>query len=255
MNKLDSKHWIIIGVVALGLMTTISGAKDWAEVLTPKFLGGLGTSVIGAALAMFTSKPGDEAALLEARYGNLNPPAPGPRVPPTTLAVVLLCLLLPAIASAQVTTEPTAFAPQYRGFADGLGTALVVVAGEEAARYSIVEWRNGNRTPAYRNACSIASAMTTIEILKRHFPETRPDGSNQASWPSGHSAALASFQGRHLSIDIVLTVSGGLSRAWANKHHLFDGGEGEGRGKGKDIPIGWLIGTLARAGCEAFIRS
>lgn len=255
MNKLDSKHWIIIGVIALGLMTTVSGAKDWAEVLTPKFLGGLGTSVIGALLAMFTSKPGDEQQLLEARYGNLNPPPAGPKVPPAgVVGLVLLCLLIPSTGYAQAGTEPMAWAPQYRGLADGIGTAVVVLAGEEAARYSIQEWRAGNRKPTYQNICSIASAMTTVEILKRNFPETRPDGSDHASWPSGHSAAVAAFKGRHIVVNIVVTVGGGLSRAFANKHHFWDGGEGEGHGKGKDIPIGWLIGTIANTACTAIIN-
>lgn len=165
------------------------------------------------------------------------------------LAAILCALLCTTAASAQVDTEPLAWSPQYRPLADGISTALVVIQEVEAGREAIQAWRAGDHSVAWQDACSVAITEVTVTSLKHWIPEMRPDGSNLASFPSGHSAALWSLVSpRHPTLTITFAVTGSLLRAGANKHHFW------GPGKAKDIPIGMAIGALANLGCHAAIH-
>lgn len=77
---------------------------------------------------------------------------------------------------------------------------------------------------------SIGAATGVSYGLKEAFPERRPDGSNNKSFPSGHTstsfAAAATLQNRYgwkvgLPAQLVAAFVG-LSRVEAHKHHVHD---------------------------------
>jgi membrane-associated phospholipid phosphatase len=77
---------------------------------------------------------------------------------------------------------------------------------------------------------SIGAASIITYGLKETFPEIRPDGSDNKSFPSGHTsvsfAAAATMQNRHgwkVGIPAHLAAAFvGLSRVEARKHHVHD---------------------------------
>jgi hypothetical protein len=161
----------------------------------------------------------------------------------STAAALILTLLLPATASAQVGTEPLAWAPEHRALADALGTIAVSGQATGAAVTSWRAWRAGDHKPAFRVGCSIGLAMLTTESLKRLVHEVRPDGTDDKSWPSGHSAAGAALSGWNFSIGFPLGAFIGLSRVNANRHHLV-----------KDVLPGLAFGAASQAVCSAVFR-
>ncbi len=163
------------------------------------------------------------------------------------LALVFL-LLSCASLSAQVGTEPLAWAPEHRALADGISNALIGIQAAGTVYQDVKTWRDGDHKPTYRSGCSIGLALAITETLKRAFPEIRPDGSDEKSGFSGHSAATAALSGWRFEFGVPIASMAGLLRASANKHHLW------GPGQSKDIPLGWAIGAGAQALCSAVIR-
>jgi len=94
---------------------------------------------------------------------------------------------------------------------------------------------------------SMGAAFLLSEGLKKAFPERRPDGSDNKSFPSGHAsvsfAAAASLQNRYgwkvgLPAQLVAAFVG-LGRVEARKHHWYDVAAGAAIGEGS----GFLITT------------
>lgn len=94
---------------------------------------------------------------------------------------------------------------------------------------------------------SMVAAFGVSEGLKAAFPERRPDGSDNKSFPSGHAsvsfAAAASLQNRYgwkigLPAQFVAAFVG-FSRVEARKHHWYDVVAGAAIGEGS----GFLITT------------
>lgn len=77
---------------------------------------------------------------------------------------------------------------------------------------------------------STGAAFLIAEGLKQTFPEQRPDGSGDDSFPSGHAsvsfAAAASLQNRYgwkVGVPAQLVASFvGVARVEARKHHWYD---------------------------------
>lgn len=155
-------------------------------------------------------------------------------------AFVLLCTVS---ASAQVGTEPLAWQTEHRDLADKLSTALLDGQEAAAAIQSIKAWRDGDRKPAFRNGCSAALALTTVGILKTVIHEDRPNGIDNKSFPSGHSAATAALTGWNFTFGVPISVATGLLRVNANWHHLY-----------KDVFPGWGIGAVSQFACSKLIR-
>lgn len=163
---------------------------------------------------------------------------------------VLVVLSLSAVCQAQVGTEPLAWSPDHRALADGISSALVGVQAGATIWYDAKAWRAGDRKPTFRSVCAIAVALATTETLKRTFPEVRPDGSDDKSWPSGHSAASMALSGWHLEFGVPLSIFTGFLRDAANLHHVWL----PVTRKVPDIPMGWIIGSVAQAACSALFR-
>jgi membrane-associated phospholipid phosphatase len=173
------------------------------------------------------------------------------------VALIVIGIVGPAqMALAQVGEEPTAWAPDHRALADGIGTALVGVQAAAETVESVRAWRDGDHKPAWVNLCAGVAAVLTSEGLKRVVHEMRPDGSDKLSWPSGHSMTLAALAGNStrrfgwgFSFSIPVAAMGGVSRAWANKHHLVGGDMKVG-----DVTSGLAIGALERWMCTVVMR-
>ncbi len=83
---------------------------------------------------------------------------------------------------------------------------------------------------ALQAGASMAVGGGTSYLLKEAFPETRPDGSDNKSFPSGHTtvsfAAAASLQNRYgWKIGLPAHAAAafvGVARVEADKHHWYD---------------------------------
>lgn len=83
---------------------------------------------------------------------------------------------------------------------------------------------------AIQAGLSLVAAGGTSYLLKEAFPETRPDGSDNKSFPSGHTAtsfaAAATLQNRYgWKIGLPAHAAAafvGLARVEADKHHWYD---------------------------------
>lgn len=86
---------------------------------------------------------------------------------------------------------------------------------------------------------SMGAALGASEALKRIFPERRPDGSDNKSFPSGHAsvsfAAAATLQNRYgwqVGVPAQLVAAFvAVSRVQARKHHWYDVVAGAGIGE------------------------
>ena len=103
----------------------------------------------------------------------------------------------------------------------------------------------GDWTGDLETGGSMIAAFGITEGLKHAFPEERPDGSDDQSFPSGHAsvsfAAAASLQNRYgwrigLPAQLVAAFVG-LGRVEARKHHWYDVVAGAAIGEG----AGFLI--------------
>ena len=105
----------------------------------------------------------------------------------------------------------------------------------------------GDWEGAGRSAVAIAVTRGTTDILKESISEKRPDGSNDRSFPSGHTsmsfAAAASLEKRYgWQIGIpahAVAAFVGVARVQANKHYWHDVVAGAAIGEA----AGWLIGA------------
>jgi membrane-associated phospholipid phosphatase len=77
---------------------------------------------------------------------------------------------------------------------------------------------------------SIIAAQLVTTGLKEAFPETRPDGSDRKSFPSGHTSqafaaatSLINRQGQSVGIPaLAVATFVGFARVQADKHHWYD---------------------------------
>jgi membrane-associated phospholipid phosphatase len=92
----------------------------------------------------------------------------------------------------------------------------------------------GDGKGALQAGASIAVTYAVTTGLKSAFPETRPDGSDNKSFPSGHTAAAfasaASIYERRGAGEgipaFVLASLVGVARVEAKKHHWYDAAAG-----------------------------
>jgi membrane-associated phospholipid phosphatase len=139
---------------------------------------------------------------------------PRPRLAPTgTIAAGLLVLASPAAASDKDWDK-----------ASDVG-AIALTA------WSIgVPAVTGDGTGALQAAGSIGVSYAVATGLKEIFPERRPDGSDNRSFPSGHTsasfgAAASIFERRGAGEGIpafAVATFVGIARVKADKHHWYD---------------------------------
>jgi len=118
--------------------------------------------------------------------------------------------------------------PTDRPIADGVSSALV---GVNLTASIAQAWRQPDRKHALgclalRNGIE----MGATETVKRLVHKTRPDGSDQKSFWSGHTASATVNAGWSLSIGIPIAVGAGAGRIVAKRHDWIDVMAGAGAG-------------------------
>lgn len=113
---------------------------------------------------------------------------------------------------------------------DDWATASDIGVGALAAWSIGVPLAQGDNAGALQAGGSMAASYLVATGLKETFPETRPDGSDRRSFPSGHTSvafgAATSIWNRRGDAEGIpaLAVAGlvGLARVQADKHHWYD---------------------------------
>lgn len=105
-----------------------------------------------------------------------------------------------------------------------------VSIGVEAGMSIIHALKSNDKPKAFeRLACQAAVSIAATEVLKHTFNRTRPDGSDNLSWPSGHTSLSFSF-GWSWGSSLAFGASVGDMRMGARRHWPTDvlGGLGVG---------------------------
>lgn len=125
----------------------------------------------------------------------------------------------------------------HRPIADAVSTALV--AGQLGASV-LAGWQAPDRRRALTcQAIQIGAVVGLAELTKALVHRTRPDGSDQKSFFSEHTALAAVGSGWHPAIGVTVTIGAGYLRTAAAKHHW------------SDVLAGAAVGLGGRAFCHA----
>ncbi len=133
-----------------------------------------------------------------------------------------LCITSPCYADAQKNWDTASTIGAYSLLAASIGVPVT----------------KKDKQGAFQAAGSFGAAQAITQGLKYTFPETRPDGSDRKSFPSGHTstafAAAASLyerQGAKVGIPAMAVATFvGIARVKADKHHWYDVVAGAGIG-------------------------
>lgn len=149
--------------------------------------------------------------------------------------LVLLLLLGAAAPAAAQETQPLAW-DSHRSLAQAISTAAV---GVNLGAETWHAWHEPDRKhalicEAVRNGITIGAA----EVVKRVTNRTRPDGSNDLSFYSEHTALASVNAGWRINVAVPLAIGAGYFRAAAARHYLTD------------IAVGGAAGYLATKVCR-----
>jgi membrane-associated phospholipid phosphatase len=115
--------------------------------------------------------------------------------------------------------------------ADWISNGLVAV---QVGADTVHSWRAPDRGRAFLNqSCRMGVALGSTALAKWTVKRYRPDGSNDASFWSGHTSTTTAAAGWRFEIGIPIAAATGLLRGGAAKHYLTD------------VGIGALDGALA----------
>ncbi len=144
------------------------------------------------------------------------------------------CLRMLALAGLSV---PSMAAAGDRDW-DRASTVVELSLVAAAAGIAVVE---DDDPSLYQAGGSVIGALAASELLKRTFPETRPDGSDRRSFPSSHTAvsfaAAATLQQRQgWAVGVPAHIAAlfvGVARVEARKHFW------------QDVAVGAAIGEIS----------
>jgi membrane-associated phospholipid phosphatase len=139
------------------------------------------------------------------------------------VGIVLLACLLPAPCHAQAVAGDRLVSPWPREHQTANVLSDITV-GADLALDTWASWRAPDRRQAFtKQAIRDGAILVVSELTKRLVHRTRPDGSDQLSFYSEHTAFAASaLGGPRLALVLPLTLSTGYLRIAADKHYLTD---------------------------------
>lgn len=150
-----------------------------------------------------------------------------------TLAPLLAVLLCGACLSAE--QQPLAWSHD-RPVADWISTGLVAA---NVLTETVVAWRTDDRRHALGcEAVNVGLTVGVAELTKRVIHRTRPDGSDQRSFFSEHTAIASAATGWRLNVSVPIAIGAGYLRGAARKHFS------------SDIVTGAVIGGLFSRVCR-----
>ena len=150
------------------------------------------------------------------------------------LIVLLLLAALVLIASpASAQDTHTAWTPEHRSIADGLSTALV---GMQIGSDVLKAWKSPQRRDALLcKLLTIGASVGVAEAMKHAVNKTRPDGSDNLSFPSEHTMLATSSRQTHgwaMAASVSIAFSTAYFRTAADKHDTVDVSAGAAIGEG-----------------------
>lgn len=140
-----------------------------------------------------------------------------------------LFILVPTICSAQ----PTSIDPKGLAWDNTRNAQIIsnITVGISIGLDTIDSWKSTDRKRAFiKQGERTIILILSDEISKRVFHRTRPDNSDNLSFPSEHTGFAA--MNRRWEIQVPLMTSTGYLRIAANKHYLTD------------VIVGGLVGSL-----------
>lgn len=154
------------------------------------------------------------------------------------LKVAVLIVVIAAAPAAAQETNPLAWPAEHRNLADQLSNATVAAA---ITAHTIANWNAPDRSSALlRQGCALGVALGTTEIVKRAVRRPRPNGHDDLSFPSGHSAAAMASAGWKYSIGVPIAIGTGYLRNAANWHYITDTIGGHLIGLGSTAVCRWI---------------
>lgn len=134
------------------------------------------------------------------------------------LLILLLLLYVPVQAQAEEPTPAWPAGAQKAADWISYGTVIAQLTGD-----TVHAWQQPDRKHAFlMEGARIGATIAVSELVKHFVHRTRPDGSDQKSFFSEHTALAAASSGWSLQISIPLTFGTGYGRMAANKHHPTD---------------------------------
>jgi len=153
----------------------------------------------------------------------------------TRITVTVLIAVLSIGLHAQE-PQPLAWAAAHRDVANVLSN---VTLGSQVLLDAHQGWRAPNRWHAMRcQALRFGVALGAAELTKSLVHRTRPDGSDDRSFFSGHTATAASMSNWSARIGVPIALGTGYLRMGANRHY------------GSDVAAGFGVGWLATKACR-----
>lgn len=147
--------------------------------------------------------------------------------------LLLLVMLIPAHSFAE--TQPLAWG-SHRTLAERLSDAAVWT---NISLDTVHSWRSEDRSGAFRcQALRMGVNVGATLAAKYAVHRVRPDGSNDHSFFSGHTANAMVASGWRLQVGIPIAVGAGYFRMAANKHFATD------------VAVGAAVGLLSRRVCR-----
>lgn len=160
-------------------------------------------------------------------------------------AMIKLTLILVLFATPVAAEDNPIRWPSHRPIADWVSTGLVAT---NVTADVVTAWRAEDRKQAFKGlACRNAIAVGSSELIKLLVHRERPDGSDNKSFWSEHSAWSAATarwpKKQGWSVGIGYTIAGGTGylRGAADRHYL------------SDIGVGFGVGFIADKVCAEWI--
>lgn len=150
-------------------------------------------------------------------------------------ALCVMMVLFAGTAWAQE-TQPAAWSVEQRPIARRISDGLVLF---QLAADTVHSFRAEDRRHALLSqGCRVGLTFGATEIVKRATHRTRPDGSDNLSFWSGHTATAVQGAGWRYQIGIPIAIGAGYFRMAADRHYLTDVAAGAG--------AGWLASRVCR---------
>jgi hypothetical protein len=143
--------------------------------------------------------------------------------------LVGLFILIPSICSAQ----PTSIDPVNLSWKNTRDAQIIsnITVGISIGLDTWDSWKSVDRKRAFiKQGERTIILILSDEISKRVFHRTRPDGSDNLSFPSEHTGFAA--MNRRWEIQVPMSIGTGYLRIAANKHYLTD------------VIVGGIVGSL-----------
>jgi membrane-associated phospholipid phosphatase len=145
------------------------------------------------------------------------------------MLVGVTLLVLTFATSAYAETQPAAWT-KGRPAADWISTGLV------GAQIGADAWTSRHALGGF--ACRIGLTVGAAEIVKHTVPRSRPDGSDQMSFYSEHTALATVSSGWKFQVGVPIAIGSGYLRMAAGKHFA------------SDVAAGAVAGVLAQKVCR-----